>query len=144
MFFRTRDRMLGCTLLAAICITASSAFAQNTIAITEYLNDTNASSTAGEWVDLYNYGTSSVTITGWKLKYDDSSGVTLPAASVAAKDFLILARDKASFETMWLKGVASTKVVQWPSGFALSDTGDDEIVLNTGASVLVWRLAYGP
>lgn len=122
---------------------AGSAGAQNTIAITEYMNDTNGEAAAGEWVELYNYGSASVTITGWKLKDDDSSGVSLPAATVASHDFLILARDKAAFEQAWLKGVANTKVVQWPSGFALADTTDDELVLNTGSGTLVWRVAYG-
>ena len=128
------------TLIALAC--AATAAAQYTVAITEYVNDTNNPATAGEWVELYNYGTSSVTITGFKLKDDDSSGVALPPATIAPKDFLILAREKANFERIWLRNVANPNVIEWPSGFAMADSGPDEIVLTTGAGNVVWRLAY--
>lgn len=134
--------------IAIILSCAPSVRAADTVAITEYMNSTNAGAKAGEWVELYNYGSAPVSISGWKLKDDTSLGVTLPEATIAAHDFLILARDKAAFEQMWLvkgaaNGAASAKVVQWPSGFSMADSKADEIVLNNASGALVWRLAYG-
>lgn len=133
----------GALALMASLGVAAAAQAQNTIAITEYMNDTNGPAAQGEWVELYNYGTSPVNIGGWRLLDQDSDSVTLPSATIGPKEFLILARDKAAFEANWLKGVASPKVVQWPSGFALSDGGTDELILRNASNTLVWRIAYG-
>src|SRR5688500_493841 len=129
MSFRSMSQAVRAILAAAVLAQAGFAAAQDTVAITDYMNDTNGPATLGEWVELYNYGPVPVTMTGWKIKDDDSSGVTLPTATIAANDFLIVARDKPAFEAMWLKGVASSKVIQCPSGFAMADGSDDEVVL---------------
>ncbi|MGI8905738.1 MAG: lamin tail domain-containing protein [Candidatus Sumerlaeaceae bacterium] len=134
------------TLLGLLLSSAASA--QN-IAITEYNNDTNgdpaAAVGAGEWFELYNYGTTTVTMTSWRMKDDDTDNVLIPTSSIAPKDFLILARNKVGFEKMWTGGLANARVVQYSSGtFLQSDLGDDELVLYNATPAVVWRLAYGP
>jgi hypothetical protein len=139
-FTKYKFGVLGAAM-AAIGATAQS----QTIAITEWMNDTNDEATQGEWVELYNYGTTAVSVGGYKLTDDDTSaagGATLPAATIQPKDFLIVARDKVAFEANWCNGVANARVIQHPSGFAQSDTGADELVLMNGTTT-VWRVAYG-
>jgi hypothetical protein len=133
-----------CALVAITIGLAASAAAIETVAITEYMSDTKGSEATGEWVELYNYGSSTVTMTGWHLKDEGSDNMTLPSGTqIGAHDFLILARDKATFESMWLGGVANSRVVQYGSGtLAMSNTGGDELVLQNASLQTVWQLAY--
>lgn len=63
------NRTIRSLLTAFTLIVANPAPAQ-TIAITEYMNDTNGDPAAavggGEWIELYNYGTTPVTMSGWR------------------------------------------------------------------------------
>lgn len=87
MLFRGMIRSL---LTALTLIVANSAPAQ-TIAITEYMNDTNGDPAAavggGEWVELYNYGTTEVTMTGWRLRDDDSDNGVIPTVTISHRTF---------------------------------------------------------
>ncbi len=132
--------------LGGLALAAGLHAAAQDVAITEYMNDPSGSSTTGEWVELYNYGTTTVTLTGWTLKDDDSDLMTIPAGiQIGPNDFLILARDKATFEMLWLEGAQSSRVVQYGTGtLAMNDSGSDELVLRNASAQLLWRLAYGP
>lgn len=139
---------LHSAIVGAILAIASASSAADTVAVTEYLQDGNgpASGTNGnpndEYVELYNYGSAPVVMTGWKLKDDDTDSMTMPSGTtINAHDFLIIARHKPTFEAMWLKGVADSRVIQEPTNFPLGDN-DDEIVLYNASNAVVWRVAY--
>lgn len=141
MFIPTDFKALRTALALGALVFPGVCFAQ-TIAITEYLNNSNDEATEGEWVELYNYGNATVNVSGLKLKDDDSGGVTLGSATIAPKDFLIVARDKTAFEANWLKGVPSSKVITFTGTFAHADSGDDEVVLTTSGGTVLWRVAW--
>jgi len=124
----------------------AAALAQpQTIAITEYNNATRTGVAAGgEWIELYNYGTTAVTMTDWRMRDDDSKNVIIPTTTIAPKDFLVIASQKATLEKLYFKGVPQSKIVE--AVFAMTDTGSEELVLYNNASPtrqVVWRLAYG-
>ena len=143
-------RLLAVGSLAAILMTSRTASALETVAITEYIEDVTGSETTGEWLELYNYGNTPVVMTNWVIKDDDTDAMTVPAGTtIGAKNFLIFARSKTGFESLWLNGVPDSRVIQnanftGGSGtFAFGDTGGDEIVLLNASSQIVWRMAYG-
>ena len=129
-------------LVALVAFSVTSPVkAQESIAITEFMNEPRGTQSLTEWIELYNFGASTVNLTGWNLKDDDTDNATLPNTSIPAGGFLILARNKAQFEADWLAGFPSSQVVQWvPSGatttFALSASAD-EIILRNAALVFV-------
>lgn len=131
---------------AAVVSLASGAAALESIAITEYMQDPSRSNLTDEWVELYNFGATTETLAGWHLRDDDNDNALIPTTAIGPGEFLILARNKAAFEELWLDGAVDSQVVQI-SGFALNDgsgSGSDEIVLVNAASQIVWRLGYGP
>ena len=136
-------KSFSCALLFLIvaAMLASPADAQNTVAITEFMSNSNGSEAGCEWVELYNYGTKAVPLDGWSLVDDDTDSCAIRAATIAPGEFLILARDKAMFEIDWLAGVSNPKVAQFTGAFALSDKAD-EIVLKNAEGTEVWRIAY--
>ncbi|MGI8908918.1 MAG: lamin tail domain-containing protein [Candidatus Sumerlaeaceae bacterium] len=137
------SRTIACIFTCAMMAIGGPAAAQNTIAITEFMNEAYGDEAVEEWIELCNFGTSPVNVNGWKIS-DDATADTaiLPNVTIAAGDFLILARHKARFEAQWAFGQANAKVVSatgsWP---AMGNTAD-ELILRTAASVLVWRLGY--
>lgn len=129
-------------LFSFVVFANGGAVTAQTVAITEYMNDTNGVAAGGEWVELYNYGTTAVTLNNWRLRDDDSDSALIPTVTIEPKNFVVLARTKSIFEQMWLGGVADPRVLQI-SGHAMSDGGPDELVLRDENSAIVWRLAYG-
>lgn len=111
------------------------------IVITEFLNDPIGTETTDEWIELYNRGSGSVDLTGWTISDEGSDSDVIGSVSIAANDFLILAKSKSIFETQWLGGSADARVVE-VSGITLAN-GADEIVLSDATSKVVWSLAYG-
>lgn len=140
------DRFIQRSVVALFIIALlGNACAQ--IAITEYVNDTNgdgaSAAGAGEWVELYNYSDSAVTLSGWRMKDDATNNAVIPTMTIQPKDFLLCVRNKAAIEKMWFGGAVNSRVVQYASGtFQLSDTGSDELVLTNASNVVIWRLAY--
>jgi len=118
-----------------------AAESQNTVAITEFLNNSKGPEQSGEWIELYNYGTGVVSLSGWSLADDDKDVAAIPDSVIGPGEFLILARDKELFEIDWLAGIPNPKVVQFTGVFALSDKAD-EIVLKNSEDIEVWRIAF--
>ena len=141
-------RVIVACVSAILLMMPAPAAALETVAITEYLDDTSGPETS-EWVELFNYGSAPVTMTSWTLSDDDTDSIAIPdGTTIAPKDFLILARDKVHFESAWLGGTSSSRVIQYgPGTLEMDDMSGDEIVLRDGSEPtpqVVWRLAYGP
>ena len=131
----------------ALLFGASAASAD--IAITEFLNNAEGEDSGREWVELYNYGTSAVTLSGWTLAEEDSDSIAVPTMTIASGDYALLANGgsdlnaaqaKAVFEAEWLGGIADARVFGVTS-MALGNS-DDELILSDGVGT-VWNLAYG-
>lgn len=117
--------------------------AQDTVAITEFLNESIGTELTGEWTELYNYGNSPVSLLNWRISDEDGESFTFPDVTIEADDYLILARDKTGFEALWLGGVPNSKVVHIsiPDSFRLGGSGD-ELILRNSSGTIVWQVAY--
>ena len=135
--------------LVAFC--ASNVLA-NTVAITEFINNADGEDSGREFVELYNYGTSTVDLSGQTVSDEDSDSFTFPAgAQIASGDFVIVvsggsgsdltpAQAKAVFEAEWLSGSADPRVFG-ATPFAFGN-GGDEIIVSDSTSAVIWSLAY--
>jgi len=139
---QTTKAVLQTAALLCFPLLLTSAAAQS-VAITEFINDPTPGT--NEWVELYNFGTTTVDLGGWRLRDDDSDNIPIPAGTqIAPKSFLIMARDKVAFEENWLQGQTSSLVIQYgPGTLQMSNPGPDEIRLLNTSNQVIWRLAYG-
>jgi len=75
------------------------------IVINEFLPDPegpdDASKPAGEWVELYNRGNSTTTLTGWYLSDLKNNRLAVPTSDIAPKGFLVVYLNEA-FSPEWL------------------------------------------
>lgn len=109
------------------------------IAITEFLNNSLGSETTNEWIELYNFGNVDIDLTGWTISDEDGDNIAISAGTIASQDFVILSKSKSSFETQWLAGVPDTRVIEL--SITLADIGD-EIILSDTYGNIKWSLAY--
>jgi|GEM_PF-1533277 len=134
-------------VVLALLIGTSSAAAE--IAVTEFLNNAEGEDSGREWIELYNYGTSAVSLSGWMLDDEDGDSIAIPTMTIASGGYAILANGgddldavqaKAVFEAEWLDGIADARVFG-VTAMALGNS-DDELFLSDGAGT-AWNLAYG-
>ncbi|HPF38866.1 MAG TPA: lamin tail domain-containing protein [Phycisphaerae bacterium] len=140
------------TLAAALAVlTFASVAKADLVAITEFMNNANGEDNGREWVELFNYGATSVDVSGWTLNDEDTDSFTIPnGTTIPSGGYLILvsggsggisaADAKATFEAEWLGGAADARVIGMES-YALGNSGDELVLSDAGAN-LVWSLAY--
>ena len=117
----------------------TSAFAQD-VAITEFLNDPTGAEPDAEWIELYNFGTVDVDLSGYAIADDDADYDLIPTgAIIPAGGYLVLANDAATFIAEWGTGTVGVDLFELPGTLA---NGDDEIKLLDPAGAVVWSLAY--
>ncbi len=133
----------------ALALLFATSTASAGIAITEFLNNSEGEDSGREWIELYNYGTSPVTLSSWMLTDEDSDSIVIPTMTIASGDYAILANGggdldaaqaKAVFEAEWLGGIADARVFGVTT-MALGN-GSDELVLSDGVGT-VWNIAWG-
>lgn len=112
----------------------------NTLAITEFINDSAGTEPMDEWVEIFNYGAAPVDTTGWALADEDSDIDALPAAVIPPGGFAILTVDAAAFVANWGVGTVGVDVLEIPGG-TLANTSD-EVMLLDAAGAVRWSLAY--
>lgn len=112
----------------------------NTIAITEFLNNTAGDEATDEWVELYNYGDIDVDLDGYSLGDEDGSGAILTAVTVPAGGYVIISKDADLFVSNWGVGTSGVDVVTADFG-SLSNSAD-ELVLADPAGAILWSLAW--
>ncbi len=105
------------------------------IIVSEFMPDPGVGDTDGEWVELYNATTGPLDLTDCVLRDDGSNTHTLGALSVAAGDYVVLAR---SADDGLNHGVGDDYA--YGSSFSLSNTAD-EIILDC-SSVEIDRVEY--
>ncbi len=111
------------------------------IAITEWISDPSVDDATDEWVELYNYGTVAVDLQNWRLRDEDTDNALITSSSylIQPGDYVILARNKVSFEVDWL-ACPDPRVLQ--VAMILGNT-TDEIILEDNNGNIIWSLAYG-
>lgn len=116
------------------------------IAITEWLTNPNgAENTIGnrvEYVELYNFGATTINLRDWRIKDEDSDDDLISATDLFlnAGEYLIIAKNKAEFELNWLNGCPNPKVIE-VAGLTLAN-GTDEIVIEADNGDVIWTVAY--
>ncbi|MEM8898530.1 MAG: lamin tail domain-containing protein, partial [Bacteroidota bacterium] len=119
------------------------------VAITEFMN--NSLGADREFVELRNYGSSSVDLIGWTLSDEDADNVTFPPYTLAPDGVILVvlsrfgesvADAKADFEREWFSGIPQDNIlVVATSAFVLGNMGD-EIILKDDNGNISWILAY--
>lgn len=135
---------------ALSCLMTAPAHAGGSVAISEFLNAAKGDDNGREFVELYNFGTEAVDLSGWTLSDEDNDQYPLDSLSIAAEDFLVLVlgssslggdEKKALFEEEWLSGTIDPRVIGVDANWVLSNSSD-EIQLMDDLGAPVWTLAY--
>jgi len=100
--------------------TGSAATPKLTISELNYNSD--GANNAGDWVELHNYGTQSLDISGWKFKDEEDNHIfQFPTGTtIAAGGYLVLVEDTAGFRSQFPS--VTNKI--GPIGFNLSNGGE--------------------
>lgn len=116
------------------------------IAITEWLSNPNGSENITgnrvEYVELYNFGATTINLKNWRIKDEDSDDDLISATDLflSAGEYLIITRNKAEFELNWFNGCPNPKVIE-VSGLRLTNNSD-EIIIEADNGDIVWSVAY--
>ena len=142
-------------LLAAALVSASSQIARAQLFITEIHSTGNSNGTyANDWFELTNFGSSPVSLTGWRMNDDTAtfaSGVALTGvASIAAGQSIVFVENlsgsvETAFKNAWFGPSAPSSFViggYSGAGVGLSNGGDAVTVFN-GSGSLVASVTFG-
>ena len=129
--------LLGLCLLLVL----QRGFAQPEIAIAEWCSNPNGSDATGEWVELHNYGDTTLNLRHWRLRDADNDDALVSGTDffLAPDAHCVLARNKTAFETNWFDGVPQPAVLE--VGMSLGNT-EDEIILAAPDGTVVWQIVY--
>lgn len=140
----------ACT--AALALLLHGACAASTVAITEFMVDPSGTDLLNEWVEVFNYGTAAVDLSGWTLKDNSSAAYTFPSGtSIPSGGYLVIAQNGVAFTNRWLDGVADARVLSTVNTtdaevngrFQLNNGAPgDGLYLRDATSALVWSLGY--
>ena len=92
--------MIKC-LFAAVLMVFVSFGTKSQLAITEFISNPNNSDDDREWIELYNYSSSTVNLKGWKIKGKgglEEIDITTTDFFVPSGGYVILASNKTVFE----------------------------------------------
>jgi len=132
--------------VAAIVVPAASA----SIRITEAMSASGSGGTA-DWIEVTNYGSSAVDITGWRM--DDgsfsfaNSAALLGITSIGAGETVIFVEgavgDVSGFRSFW-GGLSGVQVGYYAgSGVSFSSNGDAAVLFNLSGAEMSNRAAFG-
>ncbi len=106
------------------------------------ITEVNSSAAGGDFFELYNYGTASIDLTGWKwdddsASFTDAGNATFTSVSIPPGGRLVVvcSIDAAAFRTAW--GLAGTVPVVALGGPGLG-SGDAVVVFDTAGKVITW------
>ncbi|MGK7925832.1 MAG: Calx-beta domain-containing protein, partial [Spirulina sp.] len=124
----------------------------STIAITEFMRnpdtvDSGDNNSGGEYIELFNYGSSAVDINGWTLVSNQPSTtktttITNSSFIIPSGGYVILARNKTAFQNAWgiTDPTEQAKIVE--VDMTLRHNGD-QIDLKDSSNTLIWQLNWG-
>jgi len=107
------------------------------IVINEIMYNPISGSDADEFIEFYNKGASSVTLTGWTVR---SVGYTFPAISIGAGAYLVLAKNVANLRTKYLNLTTANSVGDYPG--TLKNSGERIALVNEGTGLVVDEVTY--
>jgi len=135
-------------IVAAAAAAAITSVASSQIHITEAMSSSGGTD---DWIEITNYGTSAVSIAGWR--FDDgsfsfgSSQALSGVTTIGAGESVVFIESAgganiSSFRSFW-GGLAGVQVGYYSgSGLGLSSSGDGAIIF-TGAGAEISRVSFG-
>jgi len=112
------------------------------VAVTEFMYDPQGSDSGFEWIELFNFGSTAVDLTGWSLQDNATTRYVFGTATINPGDFIIAAQNKVNFEQVWLASAADSRVVGGVP-FNLNNTSPgDGLLLRDATDATVWSLGY--
>lgn len=100
------------------------------LAITEFENQPNNANAAAEFIEIFNYSTSTVDLSGWTLS--DGGGVVHTfSGSLTSGAYMIVTRAESTFETEWSIVDTGTQVVG--AGSMVLANGGEPATLTNGS-----------
>jgi hypothetical protein len=137
-------------IVAAACVASTASIAAAQVHITEVMSSSGSGGTE-DWIEITNYGSSAINISGWR--FDDgsfnfgNSQALSGIATIGAGESVIFIEsaggaDISSFRDFW-GGLAGVQVGFYSgSGLGLSSNGDGAIVF-TGTGTEISRVSFG-
>jgi hypothetical protein len=135
-------------IVAATSVAAIASIASAQVHITEAMSSSGGTD---DWIEITNYGTSAVSIAGWR--FDDgsfsfgSSQALSGVTTIGAGESVVFIESAgganiSSFRSFW-GGLAGVQVGYYSgSGLGLSSSGDGAIIF-TGAGAEISRVSFG-
>ena len=90
-----------------------------------------------DWIELHNFGTSSMNITGWKI-YKPATGdtYTIPSGTIiTANGYMVFCEDTDYFATTYLPSVITNK--RGPMNFGFNDNGEEIQIQNAQGGIIL-------
>ncbi len=105
------------------------------VCISEFNYNSDGALNSGDWIELHNYSSSSINISGWKLKdSDDLNTYVFPVGTaIPSHGYLVVAQDLTKFSGVF----PSVNNVMGELGFSLSNGGDQIRLLDANDQVLI-------
>src|SRR6476620_4141309 len=128
-FTRHFANFAGC--LAAVLLLLAHVEIRAEVILSEIMYDPQNSDTNREWVELFNTGTSAVSLSGWQFGLPSSNLWTtaLPAStSIGAGQALVLTPSSATLDSDWGSGINRIQVGNFP---ALTNDPNDHVAAAT-------------
>ncbi len=149
---RGRQARLSLVPLALTALLASplAGAASVSLVISEVMYNPSGTEPDGEWMEIYNLGGTAITLTGYKIGDEETSGsgegmMQFPGGSIAAGGTVVIANKATTFFTAYGFNPAyelvdtdatvpeMTKYLAWASGsISLSNTSDELLLLDAG------------
>lgn len=124
-------------LFLALMLSVTNIFSQS-IVISEINYNSPTGNTSGDWVELYNKSSSSISLNGWVLKdANDLNTYTLPNTTLTAGGRIVLVNDVAKFTAIY----PAVTNYAGPFVFSLSNTSD-QVRLFNATNTLVTSVSY--
>jgi len=120
-------------------LSAGAGLASAELAVTELLNNVSGDENADEWLEIYNYGPTSIDLTGYSVS-DNVGTFVFGAGTIVPGEAVILAQNPTAFATNW-PTVTAQVFGPWAPIGNLANT-DDQIVLRDPSGALLWTLGY--
>jgi hypothetical protein len=114
-----------------------------TIAITEWITNPIGSDLTDEWVELHNFGATSIDIQNWEIEDEDADDDVIITSSfiIPAGGYVVIAKNKAAFEAQWLNGCPFINVLEVVGLTLANGTTGDEIIIKDASNNVVWSVA---
>jgi len=126
-------RLFLCLSLVLLCHVAN---AQSTIMVSEINYHSDVGLDSGDWIELHNYGTSTLNLSGWRIADDnDVNFLTLPfGTGISAGGYLVIADNLDKFSAIH---PSVTNVLTEDLPFNLNNDGEQiRLVDNVGNMVI--------